>query len=140
MVNGVAPRSVWSTLSALAAGSGGAPVPVTERHSSYVVPPSGQRSIQVTPCCQCGLPGVRCSTASHSPYGSRVNAGGSTIWRAPATGVHHPSLLAQLRPVRGSGRGRCAYPARSEEHTSELQSLMRISYAVFCLKKKKTVK
>src|SRR3546814_4868738 len=29
------------------------------------------------------------------------------------------------------------HPARSEEHTSELQSLMRISYAVFCLKKKK---
>src|SRR3546814_8456306 len=28
-------------------------------------------------------------------------------------------------------------PSRSEEHTSELQSLMRISYAVFCLKKKK---
>src|SRR3546814_13130200 len=31
-----------------------------------------------------------------------------------------------------------AYANRSEEHTSELQSLMRISYAVFCLKKKKT--
>src|SRR3546814_10262540 len=31
-------------------------------------------------------------------------------------------------------------PARSEEHTSELQSLMRISYAVFCLQKKKTTK
>src|SRR3546814_4468391 len=30
-----------------------------------------------------------------------------------------------------------AMPMRSEEHTSELQSLMRISYAVFCLKKKK---
>src|SRR3546814_6458541 len=30
--------------------------------------------------------------------------------------------------------------ARSEEHTSELQSLMRISYAVFCLKKKNTIK
>src|SRR3546814_8900435 len=30
--------------------------------------------------------------------------------------------------------------ARSEEHTSELQSLMRISYAVFCLKKKKHIK
>src|SRR3546814_3692490 len=29
---------------------------------------------------------------------------------------------------------------RSEEHTSELQSLMRISYAVFCLKKKRTIK
>src|SRR3546814_6832189 len=31
----------------------------------------------------------------------------------------------------------CLYIIRSEEHTSELQSLMRISYAVFCLKKKK---
>src|SRR3546814_10284595 len=31
-------------------------------------------------------------------------------------------------------------PSRSEEHTSELQSLMRISYAVFCLKKKKKTK
>src|SRR3546814_10759053 len=30
-------------------------------------------------------------------------------------------------------------PVRSEEHTSELQSLMRISYAVFCLKKKKKI-
>src|SRR3546814_959871 len=32
----------------------------------------------------------------------------------------------------------CATEARSEEHTSELQSLMRSSYAVFCLKKKQT--
>src|SRR3546814_1290780 len=32
---------------------------------------------------------------------------------------------------------RCSDGKRSEEHTSELQSLMRISYAVFCLKKKK---
>src|SRR3546814_2162226 len=31
------------------------------------------------------------------------------------------------------------WPERSEEHTSELQSLMRISYAVFCLKKKKKI-
>src|SRR3546814_1045557 len=41
------------------------------------------------------------------------------------------------RPARHRGRGRAA---RSEEHTSELQSLMRISYAVFCLKKKITKK
>src|SRR3546814_4425597 len=33
----------------------------------------------------------------------------------------------------------CCWASRSEEHTSELQSLMRISYAVFCLKKKKHV-
>src|SRR3546814_5388361 len=34
----------------------------------------------------------------------------------------------------------CGRSMRSEEHTSELQSLMRISYAVFCLKKKKNTK
>src|SRR3546814_7877393 len=38
--------------------------------------------------------------------------------------------------VPGPGRARAE---RSEEHTSELQSLMRISYAVFCLKKKKAI-
>src|SRR3546814_966531 len=37
-----------------------------------------------------------------------------------------------------AGRARRMTAIRSEEHTSELQSLMRISYAVFCLKKKKT--
>src|SRR3546814_9119146 len=36
-------------------------------------------------------------------------------------------------------RERIALTVRSEEHTSELQSLMRISYAVFCLKNKKTI-
>src|SRR3546814_1854525 len=36
----------------------------------------------------------------------------------------------------GGTRGFCIGHVRSEEHTSELQSLMRISYAVFCLKKK----
>src|SRR3546814_7695088 len=39
-------------------------------------------------------------------------------------------------PIVGYG----PFVMRSEEHTSELQSLMRISYAVFCLKKKKTTK
>src|SRR3546814_3056880 len=38
------------------------------------------------------------------------------------------------------GYSYCPDVCRSEEHTSELQSLMRISYAVFCLKKKKTIK
>src|SRR3546814_5027523 len=41
---------------------------------------------------------------------------------------------------RDAGAGILPPEARSEEHTSELQSLMRISYAVFCLKKKKTYK
>src|SRR3546814_5455336 len=46
--------------------------------------------------------------------------------RAPrSTPVCPPDLILEIVPIR------------SEEHTSELQSLMRISYAVFCLKKKK---
>src|SRR3546814_5982170 len=44
---------------------------------------------------------------------------------------------SQGHPVSQAGSG-ASYLGRSEEHTSELQSLMRISYAVFCLKKKKT--
>src|SRR3546814_7614316 len=45
----------------------------------------------------------------------------------------------QCRPPAGSAAGPCRPSPtmkRSEEHTSELQSLMRISYAAFCLKKK----
>src|SRR3546814_3604845 len=44
----------------------------------------------------------------------------------------------QRRPAIAPEQGGNADHGRSEEHTSELQSLMRISYAVFCLKKKKT--
>src|SRR3546814_10712275 len=55
---------------------------------------------------------------------------------------HHRALISdRLQPApRARQRGRTGAiefgKARSEEHTSELQSLMRISYAVFCLKKK----
>src|SRR3546814_2414810 len=48
----------------------------------------------------------------------------------------HPSLLSLPNVRRGLTCTGRLWP-RSEEHTSELQSLMRISYAVFCLKKKK---
>src|SRR3546814_10011180 len=43
------------------------------------------------------------------------------------------------KPVRQYRRDHLGDGRRSEEHTSELQSLMRISYAVFCLKKKKNI-
>src|SRR3546814_7041810 len=43
---------------------------------------------------------------------------------------------AMSQVVNGEGTARSARMNRSEEHTSELQSLMRSSYAVFCLKKK----
>src|SRR3546814_16394831 len=51
-------------------------------------------------------------------------------WRRIASAFSSPLSAAASRPAPIS-------TARSEEHTSELQSLMRISYAVFCLKKQK---
>src|SRR3546814_7351712 len=57
---------------------------------------------------------------------------------AALVGLHRPrarrTSAAHARPCL---LRRALLRARSEEHTSELQSLMRISYAVFCLKKKK---
>src|SRR3546814_3282461 len=56
-----------------------------------------------------------------------------TTIAAPLDGFE---LCKLLFPVTQDMRLDAAQFARSEEHTSELQSLMRISYAVFCLKKK----
>src|SRR3546814_10000769 len=53
--------------------------------------------------------------------------------------AHHPLLVAlPVAVLDGVAFVVRLFAARSEEHTSELQSLMRISYAVFCLKKKNT--
>src|SRR3546814_6464075 len=72
----------------------------------------------------------------------------TTLFRSGHAGAQRRHLELQLRfrslyPPPGNGvqgRPRAVHAAghadRSEEHTSELQSLMRISYAVFCLKKK----
>src|SRR3546814_19400911 len=49
-------------------------------------------------------------------------------------------VLIRRNANTASARSGTLVEARSEEHTSELQSLMRISYAVFCLKKKKKTK
>src|SRR3546814_7365766 len=59
-------------------------------------------------------------------HGSKLS--GRSAWYRPGT----EEGAADAFRYGPSGQGR-----RSEEHTSELQSLMRISYAVFCLKKKK---
>src|SRR3546814_19500377 len=66
----------------------------------------------------------------------------TTLFRSPGA-----ARSALRRPSWGCGPCAASCPAarkcrswrRSEEHTSELQSLMRISYAVFCLKKNKTI-
>src|SRR3546814_1274600 len=59
-------------------------------------------------------------------------------WQTPVTGRR--LLLADARYWHAVGASAASTPwqTRSEEHTSELQSLMRISYAVLCLKKKNT--
>src|SRR3546814_2394632 len=61
----------------------------------------------------------------------------TTLFRSPATRNSAPSASSSGQPEsRPASQARTESAKRSEEHTSELQSLMRISYAVFCLKKK----
>src|SRR3546814_5254905 len=80
----------------------------------------------------------RCS--DDEDYNPDVESGnrwspGSAKGAARARRTNAMTPAAAVSTLRGP---RWAEPdARSEEHTSELQSLMRISYAVFCLKKKK---
>src|SRR3546814_1596483 len=65
--------------------------------------------------------------------------GGMPTRTEPVGGGHrqHADVAAVLGDEAGGGDSLPGHhPLRSEEHTSELQSLMRISYAVFCLKKK----
>src|SRR3546814_1726727 len=82
------------------------------------------------------------------PGKTSVFATGEALWGMallheafPELGFEEPALrtLDHLATSRDLDEGIYPrpWPDRSEEHTSELQSLMRISYAVFCLKKKK---
>src|SRR3546814_2084096 len=76
----------------------------------------------------------------------------TTLFRSCRSRVNEPSWRIALNHKlsrdfmvyesynRGFKSGGYNIASRSEEHTSELQSLMRISYAVFCLKKKKLIK
>src|SRR3546814_4054125 len=61
-------------------------------------------------------------------------------WNAPIMFLPRGWLTPVLPPTDESTCASKVVGNRSEEHTSELQSLMRISYAVFCLKKKKVMK
>src|SRR3546814_1417102 len=60
----------------------------------------------------------------------------TTLFRSPSATARACWRTCDASSARVSRRRRTRGHHRSEEHTSELQSLMRISYAVFCLKKK----
>src|SRR3546814_8841785 len=73
------------------------------------------------------------SLSGQRDFGSAFMKGSRLLWdQYPPASVSWPLPCMRASKLQGLG------PTRSEEHTSELQSLMRISYAVFCLKKKKT--
>src|SRR3546814_9997762 len=73
---------------------------------------------------------LRCSDLSRMAFAS-LCGGWSLVWIRcdviRCSGLHVARLQRMARQIAGRGR--------SEEHTSELQSLLRISYAVFCLQK-----
>src|SRR3546814_9383332 len=66
----------------------------------------------------------------------------SIVELQPDPALYDNVIVNGLRSMHAGTVGfeQLCQPRRSEEHTSELQSLMRISYAVFCLKKKKIKK
>src|SRR3546814_4752466 len=72
---------------------------------------------------------LRCG-AERDANAKMTPAGSPGIVNPPSSTYRAGNLFADMR-------NRWRRSRRSEEHTSELQSLMRISYAVFCLKKKK---
>src|SRR3546814_4859971 len=78
-----------------------------------------------------GRAGHAAAARTHPHARRRAHAAGAA--HAAAARIHRPRAAAQTL----TRRFRPA-PPRSEEHTSELQSLMRLSYAVLCSKKKNT--
>src|SRR3546814_2952204 len=115
----------------------------TSRALMFVTPPSRKNTAKAR---------ISTTLVPPPPLPGRSAALGSTFVAtlgANAMSLSQPCFLAIPRPVLSFCGGRARQiladgldiriqQRRSEEHTSELQSLMRISYAVFCLKKKKT--
>src|SRR3546814_1816764 len=100
----------------------------------------------------CAVPSARFDTETH-PGGRVWSTYPDRRYGQPTESGKDPTRSRQQAPVAGQcsrrqarssqGRSRLGalavaprWQGRSEEHTSELQSLMRITYAVFCLKKK----
>src|SRR3546814_4728329 len=85
------------------------------------------------------LAGVRAAGfIGHSVAHRLLDRGEDVVGIDNFNDYYDPSLKDARAATLNARRGFRMERMRSEEHTSELQSLMRISYAVFCLKKKMT--
>src|SRR3546814_4084966 len=100
--------------------------------STVAVPADSTRvSIKVTLDVNNGAAGNDVVFATADSIDGTYTQLGTTVTNAGVTSVHAGTADLEIGEINRDGTG------RSEEHTSELQSLMRNSYAVFCLKKKK---
>src|SRR3546814_6618149 len=105
------------------------------------------RCALVTGVQTCALPISNRAAPAGDPATFRVHIGGDDCTQPYSASIFNISAMSfgslsanAIRALnQGAKLGGFAHD-RSEEHTSELQSLMRISYAVFCLKKKKKQK
>src|SRR3546814_2589077 len=119
--------------------------PISTRTDTLFPDTTHFRSCEHQRCAvQCRCPGpTRCPAAVRgripNPDAPESASADGIQWVPREPCCHSCGPCARLYPFRyrQSSGSRQPVPDRSEEHTSELQSLMRISYAVFCLKKKK---
>src|SRR3546814_2357180 len=88
---------------------------------------------QVTKQCKC----YNISILDIDPAPSHGSPSANLTHESPPPRLPRPLRRHRVPHLRRPLRAAAAGAGRSEEHTSELQSLMRISYAVFCLKKTK---
>src|SRR3546814_2699886 len=103
-------------------------------------PPKSTRTdtlFPYTPLFRSPRPHRQAGSAGRYATGRHARTGGGNTCLCPL-GSRDPARIGSAPFVTAPGAAHIGRMAtRSEEHTSELQSLMRISYAVFCLKKKK---
>src|SRR3546814_9166260 len=100
-------------------------------------PPRGDRVLIAQSWRELNRIGINLNQAVHALHAATMVDSRLDLAREAARVASFRDEVAdQLRVLGRALKGDMAY--RSEEHTSELQSLMRISYAVFCLKKKNT--
>src|SRR3546814_3853334 len=84
--------------------------------------------------------GIRSLSVNMSPISRATSHGAQRVGGFRTEKDRTSKTSGRISPISGASSTVCPVGRnrRSEEHTSELQSLMRISYAVFCLKKKTT--